>query len=454
MASATHRRRAAALLGAAPLLLAALGGTACVHQPRPGPDSAELAPTTATPLVARSGTVEGLAWKVIPFGELAPAAYPQSYSWNAIGADAEGRVYVVFGDGATYEPEPPDCLLYAYDSRTGGRSRLGSFARAALEAGNLKPDEGFMKGHTALVAAGGKLWMGSMPFHDATEPAPAGYRGSHLFAWDPAAGQLADASAAEAGGVVQARSGILVLASHPASGGLVGLSVPRGDLLFFESGSGRLQRVVPGPAAEYRSRLPRNLVVAPDGRVFLAFARDDGSSALFVCDPGSERLRELATANMRHFWNGSALTPDGRGAYVATSRGRLYYLDFALETFEDLGDFLPASELARGDSVKELFCLALDAAGERLYAIPTSISTREQALYEYGIASRSVRRLLDLRETGLFGMTFTGSDVRDLEGRLYFAVHYYGREGYLLQIDPGADAGEAPGGVAGKRPLG
>ncbi len=379
------------------------------------------------------GSAMGVSWKVIPFGDLAPRGIPQAFSWNALGVDPDDRVYVVFGDGGLRDPKPADCLLYSYDSRSGERRRLGSFRAASEDAGNWREGEAFMKGHTALVYRDGKMWMGSMPFHDAKEPVQDAYRGSHLFAWDSRTGKLRDMSVQEPGGIVQERSGIMVLAPYPLEGGLFGMSIPRGDLLFFDSASGGLERAVPGPAEAVGQQPPRAVAVAPDGRVFFAFGTRD--CALLVYDPGIGGIRRTAATTTGGFWNGSALARDGRGAYLSTAWGELFFLDFAQERVESLGHFLPPDEYGRGDRIKELFCLALSDDGRRLYTVPTAITTRKQALYEFDIASGKAVRLIDSKAFGLFGRTFTGSDVRDSEGRIYFAVHFYGKEGYLLQLD-------------------
>jgi sugar lactone lactonase YvrE len=272
-----------------------------------------------------------------------------------------------------------------------------------------------------------------MPFHDASGPVDEGYRGSHLYAWDIADERLVDMSASQPAGVLQERSGIMALDLHRQSDRILGLSVPRGDLLFYDAHTGVLDWVVPGPEEELWKQLPRNLVCAPDGRVFFAFGHTE--SVVYRYDPESGSVRKTGATTNGGFWNGSALMPDGKGAYISTARGELFQIDFESEGITPLGHFLPEDELAAGDHITQLFCLALSADGHKLYAVPTAISTRLQSLYEYDLASGRVEKLVDTKAMGLFGMTFTGSAVRDSRGRIYFAAHYYGRQAFILQLD-------------------
>jgi hypothetical protein len=349
-----------------------------------------------------------------------------------LGTDPQDRVYVAFGDNGLRK-QPTDCVLFSYDSVGGERKLLGSFGQASESAGNLKPLEGIPKGHTSIVYLDGKMWMGSQSLHDMKDATPVDGMGSHLYAWDIATERLTDLSARESGGFIQANQGLMFLSAMERQQRLLGLSAPRGDLIYYDPRLGKIDRIVSGPEEAAGKQTPREIAVAPDGRVFFSFGVKD--SSLYVYDPQTDSTRKTAYTTTNGFWNGCAQTKDGRRAYISTARGALYLLDMEKESIEYLTHFLPREEYDRGDRIMELFCLVLSADERTLYTIPTAITTRQQALFAYQIETGKVLRILDTKDLGLFGMTFTGNNTKDTQGRIYFAVHRYGKDGYLLQLD-------------------
>ncbi len=177
--------------------------------------------------------------------------FPHHSVWNAMGADAEGRIYVAVsnhvhsgGDVALYRIEPGEG---PGDDRV---TALGTLSEISGRAGNWMPGESQMKVHTFLSPhADGRLWFASMDYAP-TEP----LRGAHLYALDPATGEVEDLSASAptmfyggaavpnpratgaapglGNGVLAARSGIKGMAVNPALPGVIHfMTFPEGEIV-------------------------------------------------------------------------------------------------------------------------------------------------------------------------------------------------------------------------------
>jgi hypothetical protein len=120
--------------------------------------------------------------------------------WNGMGMDDQGRIYIGFTSMRADGRE--DFLVFRYDPSTGEKDFLGTFLDIVAASGNAQEGESIPKGHTRMIFANGKMYMGSQSFHDLKWEIDAlpTYRGSHLFAFDTLAGTWQDLSAALPGG--------------------------------------------------------------------------------------------------------------------------------------------------------------------------------------------------------------------------------------------------------------
>jgi hypothetical protein len=153
--------------------------------PLVGCGSPFVRPSSIAPPIPTESVGE-LEWTEIVFDDLKPAAVDLYQCWNSMGMDAEGRIYIGFTsyrDGGERE----DVVVFRYEPATGERRFLGSFLDVAEAEDNLIPGESIPKGHTRMVRADGRLFMGSQGFHDfkrGIDDLP-NHRGSHLFGYDP-----------------------------------------------------------------------------------------------------------------------------------------------------------------------------------------------------------------------------------------------------------------------------
>ena len=98
------------------------------------------------------------------------------------------NVYALFG-GATETAS--DCALFQYNAATGKTRLVGTISQALAAAGNLHENEPIPKGHTQLPYVNGKIYIGTMGFHDAVRLGSQQMeerrrrRGAHLLAYDP-----------------------------------------------------------------------------------------------------------------------------------------------------------------------------------------------------------------------------------------------------------------------------
>src|SRR5439155_5441390 len=143
-------------------------------------------------------------------------------------------VYIGFTSDRTTGRE--DFAVFRYDPATGQKSFLGSLVDVAQSRGNLAREESIPKGHTRLIFADGKIYMGTQGFHDFKRDINdlPEYRGAHLFSFEVSSNTWEDLSAGFPGGVIVKNQGILAMGILRSQHLLVGLTHPLGDILVFD----------------------------------------------------------------------------------------------------------------------------------------------------------------------------------------------------------------------------
>src|SRR3954469_8403908 len=161
--------------------------------------------------VALGSSSSAKAHETITFDDLAPPGTVLRQCWDAIGIDAQERVYVGFT--ARRRDGREDFALFRYEPLSAQRRFLGTFMDVSQAPGNLAPGEEIPKGHTHLLAVQGKVYMASQGFHDLKGSIDAlpRYRGSHLYAYSLSTGMLEDLSGNLPGGVLTRSTGIVAL---------------------------------------------------------------------------------------------------------------------------------------------------------------------------------------------------------------------------------------------------
>jgi outer membrane protein assembly factor BamB len=387
------------------------------------------------PTITPATTVQPaeVTWSEISFDDLVPqdANVDMYQCWNGMGMDDQGWIfigYTSFRDGRSRE----DFVVFRYDPATGEREFLGTFMDIAAAEDNLKEGESMPKGHTRMIFADGEMYMGSQGFHDfkwEIDELPE-YRGSHIFAYDVAAGTWEDLAADLPGGVVTEQQGIVALNILRDEGLLIGLAHPHSDIVLYDYQTNQIDRIVPGIPWKLGNPLSREVIVAPSGNIYTYRGTEDPSQRdevhpVWVYNIHSGEMKETDFTMTNGFWIGQTETRDGSKIYVSTTNGQLYEFDVATETFKDLGHMLPKEDYEAGRRILYQYGPILSPDEKKIYFVPSIIENPEGSgeLYEYDIASGEVAFVEQL-PVGIY----TSGDLRD-EENVYFA--HFGNESQL-----------------------
>jgi outer membrane protein assembly factor BamB len=405
------RTRLSLILIIVTLILAGCGST-------PQAASPTLSPTLQVDQVE-------LSWTEISFEDLLPADLnvDMYQCWNGMGMDEEGRIYIgytSFRDGRRYE----DFVLFRYDPASGEREFLGTFMDIAAAEENLAEDESMPKGHTRMIFADGKMYMGSQGFHDfkwEIDELPE-YRGSHIFTYEVPGGSWEDLAADLPGGVVTENQGIVALNILRDEGLLVGLAHPHSDIVLYDYKNDQIDRIIPGIPWELGNPLSREVIVAPSGNIYTYRGTEDPKQRneehpVWVYNIHTGEMKETEFTMTNGFWIGQTETRDGSKIYVSTTNGQLYEFDVASETFKELGHMLPKEEYDAGRRIMYQYGPILSPDEKKIYFIPSVIDYPEGSgeLFEYDIESGEVTYVQKL-PVGIY----TSGDLRDDEN-IYFA---------------------------------
>lgn len=357
--------------------------------------------------------------QTIRFDDIAPKGMVLQQCWNATGIDDQERVYIGFTGRRADGRE--DFAVFRYDPATGSRRLLGSFLETSQSAGNLHPGEEIPKGHTRLVALGGRIYMGSQGFHDFKRGLAAlpRHRGSHLYAYDTAADVLEDLSRSLPGGVVTRHTGIIALTAMPGRNLLAGLEHPSSNIVLFDTVANRVQTVLRGIPWQEGNPLSREIVATRQGRIYTYRGTEEPRHrgrrhAIWMHDLATGENRPTTHTATGGFWNGQSGTRDGEAIFLSTVNGELYRLATSSGEFTHLGHFLPKAEVDAGERIGQLYGITLSADETTIYAVPRRSRSKESNLYAYDIATGTVT-LAGRLEPALYA----GSHVRDSRGNLY-----------------------------------
>ncbi|MBN2046851.1 MAG: hypothetical protein JW750_03310 [Anaerolineaceae bacterium] len=364
---------------------------------------------------------QGFPYQEIDFDEVMPADVRAEQCWNALGMDDAGRIYIGFTGSTAGKGE--DFSVFRYDPATGEKKFLGTLATAAEAAENLEAGEPLPKGHTRMIFADGKMYIGSQNFHDLKQEIDAlpSFRGAHLFAYDIAADQLVDESSALPDGVVLPHQGIIALNILPEDHLLVGLAHPHSDIVLYDYQAGQVREIVPGIPWKLGNPLSREIVVTPGGKVYTYRGTEDPaqreeSHLVWVYDIHTGEMKSTDFSMTGGFWNGQTITRDGTTIYLSTVQGELYRLDVAEQQFTHLGNLIPAVDEKVGREIVYLYGITLSPDEQTIYAAPSFLSDSNAELYAYDIASGESSFVMKLPPG-----VYTGSDLRDDQGNLYMA---------------------------------
>ncbi len=344
-----------------------------------------------------------------------------------MGIDDQGRIYIGFT--STRADGREDFPVFRYDPKTGKRLFLGTFLDSVAAAGNAYNGENIPKGHTRMIYANGRMYMGSQSFHDLKQEIDSltTYRGSHLFAFDAALGLLMDLSPALPDGVVTKHEGIISLNILPQEHLLVGLAHPSSDIVLYDYQNEQLVKVVPGIPWKLGNPLSREIIVAPSGNIYTyrgteVVSQLNETHSVWVYNIHTGEMKDTGFQMTRGFWVGQTQKRDGSKIYISTVGGELYEFDVASETFKDLGYELPKTD---NRIIEYSYALTLSPDETKLYYVPSIIqkpggtaglgNVGSGELYYYDLATGQVVFVQQL-PIGIY----TSADLRDSKN-IYFS---------------------------------
>jgi hypothetical protein len=401
------------------------------------PSQQTVFPTAITSVATSAETagVQDVSWTQVSFDNLAPAGIDMQQCWNSLGMDDQGRIYIGFT--SVRADNRDDFVVFRYDPITGGREFLGTFLDVVAEAGNVLPGESIPKGHTRMIFADGKMYMGTQSFHDlkwSIDSLPS-YRGSHLLAFDTISGTWQDLSAALPGGVVTEHEGIISLNILRKEHLLVGLAHPSSDIVLYDYQNEQLVKVVPGIPWKLGNPLSREVIVTPDGHIYTYRGTEDPSQRhekhdVWVYDLATGEMKDTGYAMTNGFWIGQTEKRDGSKIFVSTTGGELYEFDVASETFTDPGYMLPADQITAGREIQYTYAITLSPDETVIYIALSVIANPEGSgeLYAYDLGSGKLTFVRQL-PVGIY----TSADIRDSQN-IYFS--HFGEPGNIWSGDP------------------
>jgi hypothetical protein len=370
----------------------------------------------------------GVQWAEIEFDDLAPPYLSLQQCWNGMGMDDNGRVYVGFTSDRVMGGE--DFAVFRYDPIKREKSFLGALVDVARSLGNLAERESIPKGHTRLIFADGKIYLGTQGFHDFKREIDGlpKYRGAHIFSFDVSTNSWKDLGIGFQGGVIVKNQGIVAMGILRDQQMLVGLTHPLGDILLFDYKTNHLTKTITGIPWRLGNPISRELIVAPSGRVYIYRGTEelnqrDEKHAVWLYDPQQNELTKTGFEITQGFWIGQTQTRDGRKIYVSTTNGELYEFDTLTEKFKDLGYLLPKNSIATGRKIAFMYGVTLSPDEKTLYYVPAVLENPEGSgeLYSYEIATGNVSFVQQLMPG-----VYATADLRD--GKNIYLAHFGTRD--------------------------
>jgi hypothetical protein len=376
--------------------------------------------------------------KVVRFDDVTPPGVVLTMTFNAIGMDPQERVYITLCNGNT------DCYLLRYDPKTNKRQYLGSLREAAKRDGNIGPNkywnknENITKGHTHVWYLDGKMWMGTMNAHDYNDMSVI--RGGHLMAYDLATGIITDHSQWQPKGVFKDRGGFYALTTAPSKNLLIGIGVPRCEIITYNPSTRQTKHVQGLPVVDQPNISGRDAAVFADGDLLYQCGGATTPLGIYNINTGRNRATKLKLQSV--LTNSIVVTGDGQKGYLADFQN-IYEFDTRNDSLRRLTTLLP------NGSSPEVWSLGLSRDEKKLYYVVQALHSGGPVniddLYEYNIRTGARTKLMNLKGALGGGAKISGNHVTLSNGKIYFGFHSYTGAGRgLLELDVSSRSGPAP----------
>jgi hypothetical protein len=372
----------------------------------------------------------------VDFGEVVPENFEIGWIWNCIGRDGQGNIYV--GMGGQHSDSSTDVAVFRYIPRTSEKTFLTMLSTVSEKDGNLQPGEPFFKGHSQIAEMNGRLYLSTQGFHDITidRSEMDSVRGGHIFEFEIASGQWHDLSRSDSMGVSAPHQGIIAIDTIPSRNQIVGSTVPLGDVLIYDISRQKTIRYYSAPEHPLNLNVSR-VVSATEKAIYTQYS----GSPIYKIDPQTGIYAPLGRKQSNGFFTAMARSWDRKDAYFITLNGFLYHFRPESEYVEDLMLFLTSKDPNMiNDSKQDLFSFSLAISPDEtcLYTLFTNDANGRNGLYEYQLASGTIRKVEDfteqLREDCEWSC-INGCGVWDDQGCLYFANYTDKHQGRLLRIE-------------------
>lgn len=359
-------------------------------------------------------------FKEIDLTNLFPDNFIGDTSWDPMGIDENGVIYFGY-TGRRFDLIPnkviEDFAVFSYNPEKDVVKLLGTFIESSKASHNYVEGEAIPKGHTKFHCIDSKVYMASQGFHDfkAGIDGYENYRGAHLYMYDIAKEALIDISASMPGGVWVEHQGVVSMNYMPEIGKLVGFTHPLADLVFYDVKTNKIDRFVKGIPWQLGNPLSRELVVTGDKVYLYRGVEDCGYRAeqlewpVYCYDYGDDTLTNTGEMMRGGFWNGQAITSDGKTAYISGCCSFLYKMD--LETGKVT--FLRDMDLDGESRLGFTYSISMSPDEKKLFYIPTAINPGR--IYEYDIATNTVTTIANVECD-----VYCGSNIVTKDNWYYF----------------------------------
>lgn len=342
-------------------------------------------------------------FRIISFTRVKPEGFPLQFCWNALGADPYNNIYMAVGNDGKWIDHKEDVAIFRFNNRKNSVEFLSTCNTVLQNAENLLEEEYVSKGHTDIVYLNGKMYMGTQPYHQPNTSLNE-YRGSHLISYDIEEEKFNDCSKNLPNGVIQQNRGLFSIAKIQQMNYIVGYGNPTGDLIFFNTQTNTIDKVVAGNAKN--NNITRVIVPTFDGRVFYSWGWDK----MYIYDLETDETKKTEYTGGKPFWNGHAKTYDGLKSYISDAGGTVYCLETNNETLTTIGTFdTGALGIALSDKEDKLYTIA----GNNTYKLLEMDIETGEVLTAYTFPD----------DFGNGNYTFTGNNIKDNDGNIYFARH-------------------------------
>jgi hypothetical protein len=370
------------------------------------------------------------AMKVLALGPVTPAGLSSDEVWEAVGVDAQGRVYIASG-AASWAPAPGDVGFYRYSPATDVLEYLSSAKTVLSAVGNLDPGERVAKVHTDWVPYQGKLYFATSDFHGTEDPATI--RGAHLFQFDPQTGAFDDLARFAPNGVIAPNAGIQGCDIDQGTGTFVGMAYPSGQLIRFNLATHALS-ITAAPIA-FQQVTRKVLATAGMGYFTYLASYTDQRGPLWAIATGTGAYHNTNQLTAFGIVHGRIHSFDGTKAWLLDELGGLTQFTVATETLTNLGSIITPADLS-GNT----YTMAMSNDGQRLFSFLTTNST----LYSYELATGVRTQAATFNGGAVWPNSPTAMTV-DHAGNLYIADYDGGHLNGVRLVQLSGVPGSPPG---------